>query len=248
MDVVDRAVSILRSAGPFLAFTGAGISTESGIPDFRGPDGVWTKVDPAEFTIDRYLTRRDTRVRSWRVRRDSGALEARPNRGHQALARLWEADRLVGVVTQNIDGLHQAAGVPADAVVELHGNAHRSVCVDCGHDRPTAEVLALLDDVDDPRCSECGGIVKVDVVFFGEMLPPGALERSFSLASDAGAVLAVGSTLSVFPAAGVPLEAVRAGRPLVIVNQGPTELDDLATVRVDGPAGAVLSTLADALS
>jgi NAD-dependent deacetylase len=248
MDRIEQAASLLRSRRNVLVFTGAGISTESGIPDFRGPDGVWTKVDPAEFTIDRYLANPETRSRSWKMRRDSGALRARPNDGHRAITRLWESGRVHGVVTQNIDGLHQRAGMPEDAVVELHGNAHRTLCVVCRFRTATEEILARLDEHDDPPCPECGGVLKVDVVLFGEMLPSEATERAFDLARKADAVVAVGSTLSVYPAAHVPLEVVRNGHPLVIINRGETEFDSIATVRIDAGAGEALMAIADALA
>ncbi|HSG80444.1 MAG TPA: Sir2 family NAD-dependent protein deacetylase [Acidimicrobiia bacterium] len=247
MDPIEQAAALLRSRSKVLVFTGAGISTESGIPDFRGPDGVWTKVDPAEFTIDRYLSSSETRSRSWRMRRDSGALRARPNDGHRAVTRLWESGRVHGVVTQNIDGLHQRAGLPDDAVIELHGNAHRTRCVACGYRTDTEEILTRIDEQGDPPCPECGGVLKVDVVLFGEMLPANATERAFELAREADAVVAVGSTLSVYPAAHVPLEVVRSGHPLVIVNRGETEFDEIATIRIDGGAGDSLTAIADAL-
>ncbi len=248
MNPIDEAISLLRQRRRVLVFTGAGISTESGIPDFRGPDGVWTRVDPAEFTIDRYLANAETRSRSWQMRRDSGALLAEPNPGHHAITRLWKAGRVHGLVTQNIDGLHQRAGMPDDAVIELHGNANRTICVACATRSDTLDVLARLDEHDDPPCPECGGILKVDVVFFGEMLPEAATRRAFDLAASADAVVAVGSTLSVYPAAHVPLDVVRAGNPLVIINRGETEFDSLASVRIDAGAGEALGAIADALT
>jgi len=243
-----RAIETLADRRSILVFTGAGISTESGIPDFRGPDGVWTRVDPAEFTIERYLANPETRKRSWEMRAGSGSLKAKPNAAHKAVAALWKTGRMVGCVTQNIDGLHQKAGLPAEAVVELHGNAHETTCMSCGDRMPTTEVITRLDHGEnDPHCLLCSGILKTTVVMFGEALPPVATDRAFWMATEADAVLAVGSTLSVFPAASIPLEVVRAGHPLVIVNQGATEFDDLAALRIDGAAGSILPKLAKAL-
>ncbi len=245
---IERAVELLADKTDILVFTGAGISTESGIPDFRGPNGVWTKVDPADFTIQRYLASKETRRRSWSMRAHSGVLDAQPNEGHAAVVALWRAGRLLGCVTQNIDGLHVAAGLPESMVVELHGNARETRCVDCGDVTETPEVMARVESGDaDPHCRRCGGIIKVDVVFFGEAMPTDEMRRAAAMAHVADAVIAVGSTLSVYPAADIPLLAVENGAPLVIVNQGTTELDGLAAVTIDGSAGEVLGEIAAAL-
>jgi NAD-dependent deacetylase len=249
MEGTAEAAAQLRDCRRILVFTGAGISTESGIPDFRGPHGVWTKVDPDEFTLDRYLRYPDTRRRSWQMRMNSGALAATPNAAHRAVVALWGTGRMLGCVTQNIDGLHQKAGLPADTVIELHGNAGQTVCLGCGDRQPTEAVLRRVDAGEaDPSCLLCGGILKVAVVYFGEMLPADATERAFHLAAEADAVLAVGSTLSVYPAAYVPYQVARRGRPLIILNQGTTDLDHLAAVRIDAPAGTALPELVAALA
>jgi NAD-dependent deacetylase len=245
---IDQAIEVLATKRQILVFTGAGISTESGIPDFRGPAGVWTRVDPADFTIDRYLADAEVRARSWAMRSDSGILAAPPNTGHVAVAQLWESGRMLGCVTQNIDGLHAAAGLPDTAIVELHGNAHTTSCVTCGSERSSSDVLARVEAGEpDPRCLDCGGILKVDVVFFGEPMPAAEMTRALSMAAVCDAVIAVGSTLAVYPAAYVPLTAAEAGASLVIVNQGPTDLDDRAEVFVAEPAGEALSAIATAL-
>jgi len=247
-DPIAAAVDALVGSTSLLVFTGAGISTESGIPDFRGPDGVWTRVDPDEFTIDRYLERRETRVASWRNRDESGVLDAIPNPGHEALVRLWESGRMQGCVTQNIDGLHQAAGLPEEAVVELHGNARHAICTGCRHRSDTTDILARVEaGDDDPHCDRCGSPLKVDVVFFGEAMPVDAMLRSHQLAERADAVLVVGSTLSVFPAAYIPLAVVDNGHPMVIVNQGATDFDSLATVTVETAAGAAVPAIVNGL-
>ena len=248
MDQIDTAAQALAGCTRILVFTGAGISTESGIPDFRGPGGVWSRVDPEEFTLDRYLANPATRKRGWAMSAESGVLDASPNSAHRAIVDLWEAGLMISCVTQNIDGLHQAAGLPDDAVVELHGNAHQTVCVSCGATQPTTVVLERITaGEDDPACADCGGILKADVVFFGETMPRGEMLRAAIAAGEADAVLAVGSTLSVFPAASFPLEIAEAGHPFVIVNRGPTEMDDMATARIDGAAGEVLPDLVERL-
>jgi len=246
---IAAAAGLLRPCRRILVFTGAGISTESGIPDFRGPEGLWTRMDPADFTLERYLRSRTTRRRSWRMRMNAGALDASPNAAHRALVGLWASGRMIGCVTQNIDGLHQKAGLPEEAVVELHGNAHTTVCLGCGDRRPTAEALRRVEDgEDDPSCLLCGGILKTAVIYFGEMLPPAATAAAFDMAEEADAVLSVGSTLSVFPAAYVPHRVAQRGRPFVIVNQGPTDFDHLASVRLDAPAGTAVPALVSALT
>lgn len=246
-DVV-RAANLLGDAHQILVFTGAGVSTESGIPDFRGPSGVWRKVDPAEFTIDRYVSSPETRRRSWQMRQGSGILEASPNRAHEAIVQLWNRGQLAGCVTQNIDGLHQSAGLPAEAVVELHGNAHHSHCLTCGSSWPTAEIVDRVESGDtDPHC-ECGGIIKVAVISFGEAMPRPAMERAYEMVDGCDAVVAAGSTLSVYPAASIPIQAKRRGVPYVIVNQGPTDQDLEADMRVEGSVGEVLPELVAALN
>jgi len=244
MTTIDDVVRLLAGRSRILVFTGAGISTESGIPDFRGPDGVWTRVDPEDFTIDRYLIDPEVRRRSWMGRAAAGFLDALPNQGHFAVTRLWEAGVMVGCVTQNVDGLHSAAGLPGEALVELHGTASTTSCITCGATVGTREVMArIASGDDDPACRECGGILKADVVFFGEALPARAMERAMAWAGTADAVITVGTTLSVFPAAAIPLEVADRGNPFVIINRGPTDLDPIADLVVDAAAGEALSRL-----
>jgi NAD-dependent deacetylase len=248
VDQISAAAAVLADCRRILVFTGAGISTESGIPDFRGPDGVWTRVDPKEFTYARYLESPKTRRASWKMRTASGVIDATPNAAHHAIVDLWHSNRVVGCITQNIDGLHQAAGLPEEAVIELHGNARETICLSCSDVVATAAVAErVASGEEDPACVHCGGILKVAVVFFGEALPRRELMRATMVADDADAVIAIGSTLSVFPAAAFPIEVVEAGHPMVIVNQGATELDDLAAVTIDGPAGRVVPDLVERL-
>jgi NAD-dependent deacetylase len=249
---VSAAASVLRGVRRILAFTGAGISTESGIPDFRGPNGVWNDFDPADFTIERYLEDGAVRRRRWRIHQQGilwGARSAvEPNQAHVALTRLARAGRLAGCVTQNVDGLHQRAGLGEEEVAELHGNVRSVRCWDCRRTWAVAEVLARVDaGDDDPHCLECGGILKTATVLFGETIPADQFERAMAMAAGADAVLVIGSTGSVYPAADVALSVVDAGGPMVIVNLGPTEFDRLAACKLDGPAGALLPVLADEL-
>lgn len=252
MEELGSAIDVLRGARHILAYTGAGCSTESGIPDFRGPDGLWTKVDPDDFTIERYRTSRDVRVRSWKMHQE-GALwgdraDIRPNAAHLGLTDLLQRGRLTGIVTQNVDGLHQASGAPDRAVAEVHGNVRKSLCLACDRRWSTEEVLVWVDDgMEDPHCPHCGGLVKTTTVMFGELLPDGEMDKAKAMADNADAVLVVGSTMGVYPAALVPLSAVQRGAPLVIVNLGATEHDNMATVRISASAGATLSSLAQAL-
>lgn len=251
MSDLAAAVSAFSSATRILVYTGAGISTESGIPDFRGPNGLWKTLDPDRFRYDRYLADPEIRRQAWRTHRDgSGLASARdvyPNDGHYAVTALWGLGRLAGCVTQNVDGLHQAAGLPGDLVAELHGSMRTCHCVGCDRTWPTEDVLAWPDAGDDPHCPGCGALVKTTTVMFGEYLPAAEVRKAYELASAADAVLAVGTTLAVYPAAEVPLSVVARGAPLVIVNVGPTEADLLATVKIDAPAGETLTALVSAL-
>lgn len=246
---VDALSALLRDAGTVVAFTGAGISTESGIPDFRSPGGVWTRYDPRDFTFDRYVASSEVRRASWAMRREFWAADPQPNAAHAALVTLQRAGRLRGVITQNIDGLHQAAG--ASEVIELHGTARDVVCIGarprggvpagCGFRAPTSWAFERLDaGSDDPSCPDCGGLVKSATVSFGQVLSPGVVDAAIDLAAAADVLLTIGSSLQVYPAAGLPQEAKASGAALAIVNDEPTPFDDLADVVVRGRAGIVL--------
>jgi len=246
--VIERAVEALSGNHRILVFTGAGISTESGIPDFRGPQGLWKRFDPSDYTYDRYLADAEFRKQSWKRHFESAYLSALPNDAHRAVTRLWESGRSIGCVTQNIDGLHTAAGLPSEALIEIHGNAHGAHCVSCGAEPSLSDVRRRWESGDtDPRCLSCGGILKTKIVYFGEDLPGEAVARAWRMAEDADAVLVVGSSLCVYPAAFIPLDVVDRGRPLVIVNQGSTDHDFRAAALVDGPAAIVLPLLVDRL-
>jgi NAD-dependent deacetylase len=229
-----------------VVLTGAGISTDSGIPDFRGPDGVWTK-DPAaekQATLQHYLADPEVRRRAWRNRAASPMFEAQPNAGHRALAELDRQGRLHTLVTQNIDGLHQRAGVDPSRVVEIHGNVREWACLTCGARGPMAEALERVrNGEDDPPCPACGSIIKSATISFGQALVPDDIVRAEEAALAAEVFLAVGSTLQVHPAAGLVPLAKQAGAFLVIVNNQPTPFDGVADAVLREPIGVALPAL-----
>lgn len=233
----------IAGADAVTVLTGAGISTDSGIPDFRGPQGVWTK-DPAAqalFTIDSYVGDPEVRRRAWRERLDHPAWNATPGPGHRALVDLERAGQLRAICTQNIDGLHQAAGSDPALVLELHGTLHEVMCLACGRRTPTPEVLdRVRGGEDDPPCLRCGGIQKSATVSFGQTLDPDVLHAASTAARTCDLFLAVGSSLLVMPAAGLCRVATRAGARLVIVNAEPTPYDDEADAVIRTPIGDAL--------
>lgn len=248
-----QAIATLSPHRRILVYTGAGISTESGIPDFRGPNGLWTRVDPDDFTIDRYLHSKQRRVDGWRMHADGALWGARstiaPNTAHLAVTQLWSAGLTSGVITQNVDGLHVVAGVPRDSISEIHGDVRRVVCLGCAAEQPIEDVLERVDAGEtDPPCRECGGILKPSTVMFGELLPPAEIEKADRFSATADAVLVIGSTMSVYPAAEFPMAARRRGAPMVIVNQGRTDHDRWAHVKIDGPAGEIVPKIVAALT
>jgi NAD-dependent deacetylase len=246
---VARAAEVLFDRERILVFTGGGISTESGIPDFRGPDGLWTRLDPNDFTYARYVGDAEFRRRSWATRFDSPLRDARPNPAHLAVTLLHASGRSLGCITQNIDGLHAAAGLPDEALVEIHGSASRVHCIRCGAEPdPAATEERWRSGDPDPACLSCGGILKTKVVMFGEDMPRIEMERAAAMALRADSILVIGSTLSVYPAAFIPIEVVEQGKPMVIVNQGATDHDRLASVKLDGPAGTLVPALVSTLT
>jgi NAD-dependent deacetylase len=230
---------------PCVVLTGAGVSTESGIPDFRSPTGLWAQFDPLEYGSIEAFRRDPLKVWSFYKPRVAMLAEAEPNAAHLALAELERLGFVEAIVTQNIDLLHERAG--SREVVEVHGSIRTATCPGCGERYALRRVLELLAQADAPACPACGALLKPDVVFFGELLPAAAIERAFTLARRAGLLLVVGSALEVHPVAGLPLETLGAGGELAIVNRGPTPYDAQATVRVDGSAGEVLPAVAEAL-
>lgn len=234
----------IRWKAPVVAFTGAGISTESGIPDYRGPSGIWNRTRPTTYRD--FLADPEIRAVYWTRRRARYPLlaAARPNAGHRALARLQQAGYLREIITQNIDGLHQKAGSDPASVIELHGSAHAFRCVRC-RTRFAADAFAIPEDRREPLCPVCGGIVKEATISFGESLDVDDLRRALDLARAADIVIVVGSSLQVVPAARVPRVAAQNGATLAIINNDATPLDEVADYTVRGPAGSALTYLAD---
>jgi NAD-dependent deacetylase len=244
---LDEAAGLLGAARRVVVFSGAGISTESGIPDFRSPGGLWTRYDPRQLGFRRYLADPDTRRLAWRLRCELFHLDARPNPAHLACVRLAEAGRLAGVVTQNIDGLHLDAGLPAELVCELHGTGRQVVCLACGGRGPMAAAVARVEaGEDDPACRRCGGILKAATVSFGQAIPSAVWATAERMTAGCDALVAVGSSLIVQPAARLPVQAKRLGASLLVVNREPTPLDDLADAVLYGEAGTLLPALVDA--
>ncbi|CAM5251444.1 NAD-dependent protein deacetylase OS=Streptomyces tendae OX=1932 GN=cobB PE=3 SV=1 [Streptomyces tendae] len=226
--------------------SGAGVSTDSGIPDYRGPNGLWRRDPEAEklVTYEYYMGDPEIRRRSWLMRRDSAALHAQPNVAHRAVAELERRGVPVRVITQNVDGLHQLAGVSARKVLELHGTARAYVCTGCGARGPMADALARIEaGEDDPPCLECGGILKSATVMFGERLDPVVLGEAVAISKACQVFVAVGTSLQVEPAAGLAGVAVEHGARLVVVNAEPTPYDDLADEVVREPIGTALPAL-----
>jgi NAD-dependent deacetylase len=243
---VSRLAELFRARGPAVVLTGAGVSTESGIPDFRSPTGIWAKYDPAEYATIEAFRADPVKVWSFYSLRLRVLVEAEPNDGHQAIAELERAGHVSAVVTQNIDGLHQRAG--ARDVTEVHGSIRSSTCLACGASYSLAELLALLEEAESPACTDCGAIVKPDVVMFGELMPQAAIDRAYELARSTGLMLVVGSALEVWPVSQLPEETRSNGGEVAIVNKGPTSYDDRAAVKCDGAAGETLTALVGELS
>jgi NAD-dependent deacetylase len=254
---LDRARALVGRARRIVVLTGAGISTDSGIPDFRGPQGVWTKDPAAEkaANIDVYVSDPEVRRRAWQNRLTSPFWEAEPNEGHAAIVALEQAGRLDTLVTQNIDGLHQKAGSDPGLIVEIHGNSSEIVCLRCNHRQPAEPVHdRVRAGEEDPTCQEpsvggsvggsvCGGILKSATISFGQSLVAADLRRAEAAAASCDLLLCVGSTLAIFPAAGLVPIAARSGAVVVIVNGAPTEMDALADVVVNGSISQVLPAL-----
>jgi len=239
---IERLAELFRERRPCVVLTGAGISTESGIPDFRSAEGIWETFDPYEVGHIDALRRDPARVWDFYALRLDALATAEPNDGHRALAELEERGWIRGVVTQNVDGLHQRAG--SREVVEVHGSLREAECIACGVHVPMAAAIASLPL---PACTECGEILKPGVVMFGELLPLEAIERAQQLAFEAGLLLVVGSSLEVHPVAALPGDTLAAGGALAIVNRGGTPWDSRATVALDAGAGETLRALVGVL-
>jgi NAD-dependent deacetylase len=242
---IAAAADMIVHSRSIVVFTGAGISTESGIPDFRSPGGIWTKFDPEDFTIEKFLSSPETRKKQWNILLEGGLItDAEPNRAHHAVAELEKMGKLTCVVTQNIDNLHQKAGNSPDAVYELHGNMRYLRCMDCNVRYPVGEIVERYRSKDDvPDCELCHGILKPDVVFFGEMLPQSTLQNATFHATRCDLIIVIGSSLVVYPAASIPLYAKESGAKLVIINNTPTPCDNNADVIINHSAGEVMEKL-----
>jgi NAD-dependent deacetylase len=237
---VDELARLIESSGAIVPFTGAGISTECGIPDFRSPGGIWTRMAPIQF--DDFLASQEMRNEAWRRRFAKDKFKgARPGRGHRALASLYKAGKAPGLITQNIDNLHQESGIAPDDVVELHGNTTYAVCLGCSARYELAWVRQKFEVAQGraPDCN-CGGYIKTATVSFGQAMPEAAMERAEILTLRCDLFLAIGSSLVVWPAAGFPMLAKRNGARLVILNREPTEFDDMADLVIHDDIGTVL--------
>lgn len=244
-DAIDALHAMLDRAASIVAFTGAGISTESGVPDFRSPGSPWMVNKPIPF--EAFVRSREARIEAWRRKfaMDDHYAGAAPNIGHRALARLVAEGRSPAIITQNIDGLHQASGVPDDRVIELHGNGTYATCLTCGWRHELAAIRTMFEATGEPpACVMCAGPVKSATISFGQAMPQEKMSAAQQLALEAELFLVVGSSLVVYPAATLPIIAKRQGAELVIVNRELTELDEMADLVVRAEIGAVLGRLA----
>ena len=243
LDVLaDRVANLIVAAKRVVVFTGAGVSTESGLPDFRSPGGIWDRFDPDDFTYQKFISQPETR-KLWcqLIREGSLSTEIKPNPAHYAIRELDRLGKLDSVITQNIDNLHQTAGVPDEKVFELHGNLKWAVCLSCGWRYPFEQIKGKIDKGEIPDCEVCSGILKPDAVFFGELLPEEMFEAASHRAQSADLFIVIGSTLVIYPAADIPARAVSSGAKLVIINLSPTPMDHQATVLVRAKAGETMS-------
>lgn len=240
-----RLAALIRERQPCVALTGAGVSTESGIPDFRSPTGIWAEFDPLEYATLSAFREDPVKVWSFYAPRFAMLTKAEPNDAHMALAELERRGLVRAVVTQNIDLLHERAG--SDHVIEVHGSIRTSSCPDCGTAFPLAEVAQQLESKPAPECGRCDAVLKPDVVFFGQLLPEAAIDQAYALAREAALLLVVGSALEVWPVAELPLVTLDAGGAVAIVNKGDTALDRRAELKIEGSAGETLAGVVAAL-
>jgi NAD-dependent deacetylase len=245
--LAEKVADLIINAKKLVVFSGAGISTESGIPDFRSPGGIWSRFDPDDFTYQKFVSDPEARKKQWRMLGEGHlTTEAQPNLAHYAIAELDEMGRLDCVITQNVDNLHQKAGVPADKVFELHGNVQWAVCLSCGKLYPLEQIKVRLDKGEEiPDCEVCHGMLKPNAVLFGEQLPYEVLQEATNRSSNCDLFIVVGSTLIVYPAAYMPIYAVQAGAKLVIINLSSTPMDREAAVLIVAKAGEAMSKIVD---
>jgi NAD-dependent deacetylase len=245
--LAEKVAELIISAKKLVVFTGAGVSTESGIPDFRSPGGIWSRFDPDDFTYQKFVADPEARRKQWQMLGEGHLTTlAEPNLAHYSIAELDKMGKLDCVITQNVDNLHQKAGVPDDKVFELHGNMQRVVCLGCGRLYPFEQIKLRLDKGEEiPDCEACHGMLKPNAVLFGEQLPYEVLTEASNRSSNCDLFIVVGSTLVVYPAAYMPVYAVQAGAKLVIVNLSSTPMDEEATVMINAKAGEALSLIVD---
>lgn len=247
-ELIEEVADLIAKAKKVVVFTGAGISTESGIPDFRGPDGLWTKFDPEDFTYQKYVTSREARKRLWSMSKTVGLSwhDLKPNPAHYAVAELEKLGKLDCVITQNVDGLHQKAGNSEDKVIQLHGNMQWAKCLSCGERWRNEEVMRWVEmGAEDPQCVKCGGIIKPEGVFFGEAMPVKETMEAERHSTACDLCIVIGSSLVVYPAALMPQYAVQSGAKLVIINEGETSLDHVAHILIRDKAGKVMPRIVE---
>jgi len=234
----------IRSSREIVFFTGAGISTESGVPDFRSPGGIWTKYKPVYF--DEFMSSEAARVRSWRMKKEIHGLykNVKPNMGHHSIKSFQDRGQLLGLITQNIDGLHSLAGVSEEKIVELHGTDRKVICLKCGKDFDPEKIMeTIVGDFTAPVCDRCGGFLKSATISFGQQMPAEAMRRAQALSEGAEVFIVVGSSLQVHPAASFPVIAKQSGAFLAIINRDPTPLDTLADFTYRGAIGEFFQEL-----
>ena len=243
-DTIDEVTQLIIKSSKIAVFTGAGVSTESGISDFRSPDGIWSRYDPEDFTIQRYVADKEARKRNWQLRKELVSANYQPNPAHHAIAELERLGKLLCVITQNIDGLHRAAGNSEEKIIELHGTIKYTKCLNCDDRLPMVDVLKRIDEgEEDPHCKKCGGLIKAATISFGESMPVEEMRRAEALSRECDLFIVIGSSLVVYPAASMPLIAKDAGARLVIINYTATDMDARADIVIHDKAGKVMQAL-----
>jgi NAD-dependent deacetylase len=239
---IEKAAELILQSKRIVVFTGAGVSTESGIPDFRSPGGIWERFNPDDFTYQKFLSDPEARRKSWQLFRDKTFAQAQPNPAHYAIAELERMGRLDCVITQNVDNLHQQAGNSEDRVIELHGTMKYAKCLDCGKRFPREEIERLLDaGVETPLCDACNGLLKAATISFGEAMPVQETTEAQRRSLECDLFIVIGSSLVVYPAAYMPRYALQGGAKLIIINMSETHLDSHAAVLIRGRAGETMS-------
>lgn len=249
-ELIKKMAELIKEAKKIIVFTGAGVSTESGIPDFRSPGGVWHKYNPEDFYYKKFLSSEEAREKYWQMSREfyEPLKNAQPNAAHKAVVELEKMGKLDCVITQNVDNLHQKAGNSPAKVIELHGTAISVSCLSCRQKYTREEIQSwLISGVSVPKCRDCGGILKPDTVAFGQPMPPRETEEAFYRARNCDLFIVIGSSLVVQPAASIPLEAKDHGAKLVIINREPTYHDSYADIVIHGSAGEVMSKIIEYL-